>query len=72
VEAALAERFGRPVPLRLVLDEGQHDAPVGFAAPDEPIDPDELVDARPGEVTSDLDRLTRAFPGAQLIEESSS
>ena len=34
------------------------------------IDLDDLVDAPPGTVTTTLDRLAQAFPGAELIEES--
>jgi hypothetical protein len=86
VEAALGGRFGRPVALRLVADDavgtgGPVEAPVGRpaaparggpaepdATPDEIIDPDELTDAPAGGGV--LDRLTSAFPGAELVEES--
>jgi DNA polymerase-3 subunit gamma/tau len=75
VEATLAAHFGRPVPLTLVLDEGQRGAPVErTTAPsaddgDEAIDPAELVDARPQPSDGGIERLTRAFPGAEVIEE---
>jgi len=96
VEAALAKHFGRPVPLRLVVDDGgagsRTDDPFdteptdaaggGSAGPrqgggraeatssvdDESIDIHELVDA-PADPRTHLDRLTEAFPGAQLQEE---
>jgi hypothetical protein len=71
VEAALASHFGRPVPLRLVLDEGQTATPVSVPATDEVIDPAELVDAGQSADRDGLEAVTRAFPGAQLIEESS-
>ena len=37
---------------------------------DDDIDLSDLVDAAPGAVTTTLDRLAQAFPGAELIEES--
>ncbi len=68
VEAALAAEFGRPVPLRLVTDEGQ--AATNTAdLPEEGIDPRELVDARPDEIPSPLEQLARAFPGAEIVDE---
>jgi hypothetical protein len=74
VETALAAHFGRPVPLELVLDEGQRSAPVERAAQadderDEAIDPAELVDAGRQVPDNGLERLTRAFPGAEVIQE---
>jgi DNA polymerase-3 subunit gamma/tau len=70
-EAALAAHFGRPVPLRLVLDDGG--TPVGGREepPTEPEDPagydlDQLEDAEPG-VTSPEQRLMEAFPGAEEV-----
>ncbi len=72
VEAALAAHFGRPVPLRLVLDDAvlpgaTSTAPSG-PAPDDPatIDLDDLVDAPPG-VLSPEQRLLEAFPGAEEV-----
>jgi hypothetical protein len=75
VESALATHFGRPVPLALVLDEGQRAAPVdrsGASSVDErheAIDPAELVDAGRQPSDGGIERLTRAFPGAEVIEE---
>ena len=72
VEAALAEHFHRPVPLRLVLDGPEQVAPAAETAPppDDEVDLAEVLDAPPGHMPSGLDRLTEAFPGAQLVEES--
>ena len=73
MEAALAAQFHRPVPLRLVVDDGRAAdgaAPPAAVPPDDEIDLAELVDAPPGSVPSSLDRLTQAFPGAQLIDET--
>ncbi|HEV8298306.1 MAG TPA: DNA polymerase III subunit gamma/tau [Acidimicrobiales bacterium] len=74
VEAALAARFGRPVPLRLVADDVATAPDRGRRAnepveplPDEAIDPAELTDAPAGGGV--LDQLTTAFPGAELIDE---
>ncbi len=72
VEAALAAHFGRPVALRLVVDSGETAAPsptkAAAAAPDEDVDLDALVDA-PSTPTSSIDRLTQAFPGAELLTD---
>jgi DNA polymerase-3 subunit gamma/tau len=73
VEAALAAQFHRPVPLVLVVDDGAPaDAGVERAdiALDDEVDLAELVEAPPSSVPSSLDRLTQAFPGAQLIDEA--
>jgi DNA polymerase-3 subunit gamma/tau len=75
VEAALAAHFGRPVPLTLVLDEGQRPGPFDRqpspspSEPDEAIDLTQLVDAGPQSSDGGIERLTRAFPGAEVIEE---
>ncbi len=72
-EEALAARFGRPVPLRLVLDPGAR--PLG--RPREPTpEPGrpaggagtwiDLDDAGPA-VTSPEQRLLEAFPGAEEV-----
>jgi hypothetical protein len=68
VEAALAAHFGRPVPLRLVLDE-----PAAPGARPEPptddlsaIDLEDLDDA-PMAVVSPEQRLLEAFPGAEEV-----
>jgi DNA polymerase-3 subunit gamma/tau len=73
VETALAAQFHRPVPLVLVVDDGAPaDASVERAdiALDDEVDLAELVDAPPSSVPSSLDRLTEAFPGAQLMDEA--
>ena len=69
VESVLAAHFGRPVPVRLVV-EGQA-PPAAEAPPEEPEDVDvaELTDA-PAAVTSGPDQLiSQAFPGAVPVEE---
>ena len=68
VESALAGYFGRIVPVRLAVDEGQVARPP--EALDEAIDPAELTDARPADVASPLEQLAKAFPGAEIIEEA--
>ncbi len=67
VEAEWSAATGRRVEIEL----GVSGEPVAAAAPptDEPIDPDELVDAGPG--PSALDRLAQAFPGAEVIDRKS-
>jgi DNA polymerase-3 subunit gamma/tau len=66
VEAALAGYFGHTVPVRLVLDQGQVAKPPD--EPEEPVDPSELVDARPADVPTPVEQLAKAFPGAELLE----
>jgi len=66
VEAALAARFGRPVPVRLVLDEGQVAEAADGADPDD-IDLDDLLPAAPA--GSVVDRVAAAFPGSELVDE---
>jgi hypothetical protein len=72
VEAALSAHFGRPVPVRLVLDDaGGGDAsltPSPSPASEDPaaIDLDDLIDA-PGTVLSPEQRLLKAFPGAEEV-----
>jgi len=70
VEAALSAHFGRPVPLRLVVDGGETAPPVASAAmaAEEALDLDDLVDA-PAAPSSSIDRLTEAFPGAELLTD---
>jgi hypothetical protein len=79
-EEALAARFGRPVPIRLVLDPGGPaieppgggpTAPALAAPPDLRDSPaeynlDEMEDAGPA-VTSPEQRLLEAFPGAEEV-----
>ncbi|CAN5502852.1 hypothetical protein BH20ACT2_BH20ACT2_23630 [soil metagenome] len=80
VEAVLARQLGRPVPLRLVVDEpagpqattGAASGASGgaIAEADEDIDVHGLVDA-PVDDRSGVDVLTEAFPGAEMINEES-
>ena len=37
--------------------------------PEEAIDPDELVDVPPSDVPTPVDSITRAFPGAQVVDK---
>jgi hypothetical protein len=77
VEAALTAHFGRPIPLRLVLDDGSvapvtpdtvasGPDPTGEMEEAEDIDLSDLEDA-PGEVLSPEQRLLDAFPGAEEV-----
>jgi hypothetical protein len=67
VEEKLAVHFGGPIPLTLVVDEGQVTAhPAEPQGHDEPLDITELSDAPPG-LTSPEDRLKQAFPGAEEV-----
>jgi hypothetical protein len=72
VEAALQQHFGRPVPLRLVLDDGS--PTVRGAAPPPPVAEDpadyDLTDLRdaPAAVLSPEQRLLEAFPGAEEVQ----
>ncbi len=76
ISAALTAHFGRPVRLALVVDGPDPTAPqpaVG-SQPTEPLPADDevdlgdLVDAAEHDGTV-LDRLTKAFPGAELITD---
>ncbi len=73
VEAALAAHFGRPVPLRLVVDTSTAAQMADGGAPGlslgEPVDLDDLRDV-PDDPRSHLERLTEAFPGAEVVEGS--
>jgi hypothetical protein len=75
VETALAAHFGRPVPLRLVVDGDATGPPAASPEPvvapehEEPIDVHELADAPAEPPRSPAERLTDAFPGAQVLEE---
>ena len=78
VEAALAEHFGHPIPLDLVVDPGgappAEDAtarpPSAAAAPEpeeeEPVDLDALTDA-PDDPRTGIDHLSAAFPGSEIV-----
>jgi hypothetical protein len=68
VEAALADVLGQPVTLQLVVQETPKRPPRPTA--DETVDPAELVDAPPGQDDGPVARLTRAFPGSELVEDS--
>ncbi|MDQ3643748.1 MAG: hypothetical protein M3450_20335, partial [Actinomycetota bacterium] len=69
VEQALAAHFGRPVPLRLVTED-QPASPAAAPPPDdEPIDPQDLVDAPAAELRSPVDHVLSAFEGATVVEE---
>ena len=37
---------------------------------EEPVDPTELVDVPPSDVPTAVDSITRAFPGAQVVERT--
>lgn len=74
---ALAARFGRPVPLDLVVDgdasTAPRPAPAGATATadediDDDVDLDELTDA-PDPDTGGIAQLKDAFPGAELLED---
>ena len=79
LEAALAAHFGRPVAVTFVLEPSTPARPRGTgergarAAPDpepeEAIDPTELVDAGPEHDLAPFERVTQAFPGAELMDE---
>jgi hypothetical protein len=67
-EVALREQFGRAVPLKLVVDSGDPAPAPGAAPRDEPeVDLSDLRDA-PRDDRTHIDRLTDAFPGAEVIE----
>ena len=72
----MAKAADRPVRLVLVVggddDDGVSPAGPGGSAPagpaaDESIDPAELVDA-PAQQLTGVDRVTEAFPGAQIVD----
>jgi hypothetical protein len=79
VEAALSERFGQPVKVRIVVGSDVPDPstshlsvapppPANAPAEESTIDPAELTDA-PEAATSGLDRITAAFPGAEIVTD---
>jgi eukaryotic-like serine/threonine-protein kinase len=70
--AALSARLGIVVAVRVVVEGGpprgdRTTSPPATDEPEEPVDPDELVDA-PAADAGVVARLTSAFPGAELIE----
>jgi DNA polymerase-3 subunit gamma/tau len=81
VEAALAKHFGRPVPLRLVVDDeavapsddhaepprARPTEPAPAPEPDDDVDLTQLTDAVDVASTT-VDRDRERFPGAELIE----
>ncbi len=69
VEAALAAEFGRPVPLRLIVDEVSAAPPPEHVEEDVTIDTEELRDATPAAVASPIDHVMQAFEGAEVVEE---
>jgi DNA polymerase-3 subunit gamma/tau len=72
VEGAIAAHFGRPVPLKLVLDDGTwmrsvEGAPVDEEPTDYEIDISSLEDA-PAAAATPEQRLLQAFPGAEEVQ----
>jgi DNA polymerase-3 subunit gamma/tau len=67
VEETVSAHFGVRVPIKLVVDQGEHEAatPPAPQGPDEHVDLGELEDAPA--VTSPEDRLKEAFPGAEEV-----
>ena len=61
----LAAEFGRPVPLRLVVDETPNTPPPEVVE-EVPIDVEELRDATPAAVASPIDHVMQAHQGADL------
>ena len=74
VEAALANHFGRAVPLQLVVDDRRPATP--SATPDRDVEDDavayeqiaELRDAPPDTNASPAERIKSAFPGAEEVQ----
>jgi len=79
IRTLLAAYFGRPVPVTFVLEPSTPARPRGSgergarATPDpeleEAIDPAELVNAGPEHDLAPFERVTQAFPGAELMDE---
>ncbi len=67
LEQALAAHFGRPVPVRIVVDAVAAAPPAAVPDEEEPIDVHELEDAPAA--GSGVERLAEAFPGAELVDE---
>jgi len=83
VERSLAAHFGRPVPLRLVVDgDRSRTEPTGASGFDRDRDRDHVVDLSevddigdvrsledaPSSATTGIDLLQQAFPGAEVVE----
>jgi len=71
-ETALATHFGRPIPLRLVVDPGAKPVEQGepvASAEDPSVDDYDLADLEdaPPAVASPEQRLLDAFPGAEEV-----
>ncbi len=77
VEEALSAHFGRPVRLRLEVDDRSPAArptvptepPPPAEEMDEAIEWEELTDAPPGAVASPIEHVLQAFQGAEVVEE---
>ena len=70
VEAALAARFGRAVPVRVVIGAGGPPATTPAVDPrgeEEQIDLTQLVDAPPSAAIDHHERLRQAFPGIEEV-----
>jgi DNA polymerase-3 subunit gamma/tau len=68
VEAALSAEFGRPVPLRLVVDE-EPSGPPPEPVDEVTIDVAEVREATPAAVASPIDHVMQAFEGAEVVED---
>jgi hypothetical protein len=73
IEQALESTLGRPRSVELAVGDGPPEANAPAPAPhvsdEHEVDLDSLVDAPKVEPTSNVDRLTAAFPGATLVDE---
>ena len=72
VASALARALGTEV--TVVLDDAPETPTITNSPADdtteEPVDPTELVDVPPSDVPTAVDSITRAFPGAQVVERT--
>ena len=76
LRAVTGQGLGRGQALGLEVTIVLDDQPEVVAAPpaadddpEEAIDPDELVDVPPSDVPTPVDSITRAFPGAQVVDK---
>ena len=70
VARALGQALGLEV--TILLDDQPEvvaEPPAADDDPEEAIDPDELVDVPPSDVPTPVDSITRAFPGAQVVDK---